>query len=148
MQVLKKLLLKSLEATAPVLAFDNGFTRPQMLQAMSGLRKACHFDFTVRTNTDGIAFDFQGKDNINLSNRHYIQQSLQGLRSGEYITSGIYDSSNAYVILSVPIPYGDKVVGVLHGSYKVSNFDALLSKQAAKAGNYGDGTFLLAEDGT
>jgi signal transduction histidine kinase/ActR/RegA family two-component response regulator len=140
-------LYVSLEATAPVLALENGFTRPQMLQALSSLREACNFDFTVRTNTDGIAFNFQGKDNINLANRRYIHQSLQGERSCEYVTAGIYDPSSAYVILSVPIPYRDKVVGVLHGSYKASNFDALLGKLAAQTGNYGSATFLLAADG-
>ena len=140
-------LYVSLEATAPVLAFENGLTRPQMLQALSSLREACNADFTVRTNTEGIAFNIQGKENINLANRHYIQQSLQGERSCEYVTAGIYDPSSAYLILSVPIPYGNKVVGVLHGSYKASNFDALLDKLATNADNYSSGTFLLAENG-
>jgi signal transduction histidine kinase/ActR/RegA family two-component response regulator len=140
-------LYVSLEATAPVLALENGFTRPQMLQALSSLREACNADFTVRTNPEGIAFNFQGKDNINLANRRYIHESLQGERSCEYVTAGIYDPSSAYLILSVPIRYGDKVVGVLHGSYKASNFDDLLSKLAAKTGNYGKDTFLLAADG-
>lgn len=139
-------LYVSLESVAPTLAFENGLTREQMLRSMTFLRKACGFDFVVRTNTDGIAFNYLGKDNINISNRKYIHEAIKGHRASEYVTAGTYDPSSAYLILAVPIFYQGQVVGVLHGSYKVSNFDALLSKLADNGRSYSSGTFILAAD--
>ena len=141
-------LYVSLEATAPILAFENGFTQEQMLRSMTALRTACGFDFVVRTNTDGIAFNYLGKGNINLAGRKYIHKALQGQRSFAYIQTGTYDPSSAYVILAVPVSYQQKIVGVLHGSYKVANFDILLNKLADSGSNFSSGTFLFAGDGT
>jgi len=140
-------LYVSLESVAPDLAFEAGFTQAQMLHSMSALQDACGFDFVVRTNIDGIAFNYLGKENINIANRRYIHEALQGRRACEYVNSGAYDPSNAYVILAVPVFYQQKVVGALHGSYKVSNFDTLLGKLADNGRTYSGGTFIFAADG-
>ena len=122
----------SLEAAAPLTAFEAGYTQKQMQHAMTALRNACGFDFVVRTNRDGIAFNYLGKGNIDLSKRRYIREALLGRRAGEYVTAGKYDPSSAYIILAVPVLYGDQVTGVLHGSYKASNFDGMLGGFAGK----------------
>jgi len=137
----------SLEAAAPMLAEEENLTKKQMLHSMSALREACGFDYVVRTNTDSLAFNYLGKGNINLAGRRYIQAALEGNRASEYVEAGKYDPSSAYVILAVPILYQDRAVGVLHGSYRVSNFDNLLSKLADNGRNYSSGTFILAADG-
>jgi len=137
----------SLEAAAPLTAFEAGYTQQQMLHAMTALRNACGFDFVVHTNRDGIAFNYLGKGNINLSKRRYIHEALRGKRSCEYVTAGTYDPSSAYVILAVPVFYGDQVVGVLHGSYKVSNFDSMLRRFARKGRSRSNSTFIVAADG-
>jgi hypothetical protein len=137
----------SLEAAAPMLAGEENLTKKQMLHSMSALREACGFDYVVRTNMNGLAFNYLGKGNINLAGRQYIQAALEGNRASEYVEAGKYDPSSAYVILAVPILYQDRAVGVLHGSYRVSNFDNLLSKLADNGRNYSSGTFILAADG-
>jgi hypothetical protein len=137
----------SLEGAAPLTAFEAGYTQKQMQYAMTALRNACGFDFVVRTNTKGIAFNYLGKENIDLSRRRYIHEALRGQRSCEYITAGTYDPSSAYVILAVPVFYGHQVVGVLHGSYKVSNFDGMLRRFARKGRSRSNGTFIAAADG-
>ena len=141
-------LYVSLDAVAPGLAFEAGFTQAQMLRAMTALRDACGFDYVVRTDTNGIAFNYLGRENIDLSGRQYIRDALRGLRTCEYVDSGTYDPGSAYIILAVPVFYGDAVVGVLHGSYKVSNFDRMLSRSADGGQSRSDGTFIIAEDGT
>jgi len=138
----------SLEAVAPNMAFETGLTQEQMMASMTALRNACEFDYVVRTNTDGIAFNYLGKENINLSGRQYIQDALRGQRACEYVDSGKYDPSSAYVILAVPVRHGDKVVGVLHGSYKVTNFDNMLSRFSDSGRIQNSDTFIAAGDGT
>ncbi len=138
----------SLEATAPNMVFESGFKQEQMLISMTALRNICGFDYVVRTDTNGIAFNYLGKENINLSGRQYIHEALQGHRTSEYVDSGKYDPDSAYVILAVPIFYKNTVVGVLHGSYKVSNFDNILSQYAANGYIKNRGTFIIADDGT
>jgi len=138
----------SLSAAAPGLAFEAGFTQDQMLLSMTALRNACGFDYVVRTNSEGIAFNYQGKENINLSGRQYIRDALQGKQACEYVASGTYDPSSAYVILAVPIAYNGTVTGVLHGSYKVSNLDGILAKFAKNGRITSSGTFIVAMDGT
>lgn len=138
----------SLEAVAPVLVFEEGYTQDQMLRSMTAVRDACGFDFVVRTNTDGIAFNYLGKSNINIANRQYIHDALQGHRACEYVAVGAYDPGSAYVILAVPIFYRGAVVGVLHGSYKISNVNAMLSKLAVDEHSYNNGTFIFTTDGT
>jgi signal transduction histidine kinase len=140
-------LYVSLEVAAPGLAFEAGFTQDQMLQSMNALRDACGFDYVVRTNTDGIAFNYQGKENIDLSGREYIHQALAGQRAFAYVDAGTYDPSSAYVILAVPITYGGSVVGVLHGSYKVSNFDNMLSGFVANSSSHSSATFIVTSGG-
>ena len=135
----------SLEATAPMLAVEEDLTKKQMLHSMSALREACGFDYVVRTNMKGLAFNYLGKGNINLAGRQYIQSALKGNRASEYVEAGKYDPNSAYVILAVPILYQDRVVGALHGSYRVSNFDNLLSKLADNGRNYSS-TFIMAAD--
>ena len=65
----------SLEAVAPNMAFETGLTQEQMMASMTALRNACEFDYVVRTNTDGIAFNYLGKENINLSGRRLFRCS-------------------------------------------------------------------------
>jgi signal transduction histidine kinase len=137
----------SLEAAAPNMAFENGFTQDQMLISMTALQNACGFDFVVRTNIDGIAFNQLGKENIDLSGRRYIHEALQGRQACECVDSGTYDSSSAYVILAVPIHFGGTVVGVLHGSYKMSNFDKMLSQLSNNGRIQSSGTFVVAGNG-
>jgi signal transduction histidine kinase len=141
-------LYQSLEAAAPQTVPEAGFTREQILQTMTSLREACGFDFVVRTDMQGIAFNDLGKENIDLSKRQYIHTALAGQRAIEYIDSGTYDPSNAYVILAVPVKYQGAVTGVLHGSYKVSNFDAMLAGFQQNNLDSGASTFLAAADGT
>jgi len=136
----------SLESAAPVLSYQAGFSKMQMLQTMTALREACGFDFVVRTNQNGIAFNDQGKENIVLSGRSYIHQALQGERACEYVSSGTYDPSSAYVILAVPIRCQGSVVGVLHGSCKASNFDQLLRKLDTDRKDFSS-TFIMSESG-
>jgi signal transduction histidine kinase/AmiR/NasT family two-component response regulator len=138
----------SLNAAAPQLAFEAGFSREQMLLAMRSLRSACGFDYVVRTNTDGIAFNYLGKGGIDLSKRQYIQTAISGQPACEYVKSGTYDPSSAYVILAVPIFYHGTPVGVLHGSYKVANFDGMLSRFAGSGRSQSGGIFVIDRDDT
>jgi signal transduction histidine kinase len=138
----------SLDSTAPGLVFESGFTQEQMLVSMSALRDACDFDYVVRTDVNGMAFNYLGKGNIDLSGRQYIHDALNGQKACEYVDSGTYDPASAYIILAVPIFYRNAVVGVLHGSYKVSNFDSLLSQYTDSRRIQDNGTFIIADDGT
>ena len=85
----------SLEATAPMLAVEEDLTKKQMLHSMSALREACGFDYVVRTNMKGLAFNYLGKGNINLAGRQYIQSALKGNRASEYVEAGKYDPNSA-----------------------------------------------------
>lgn len=141
-------LYTSIESVAPLLADETSCTRADKLFAMNALRDACGFDFVVRTNINGIAMNYLGAENIDLSEREYIHEALSGQRSLSYITSGTYDSDNAYVVLAVPIMYDGRCVGALHGSYATKNFVSLLTEIGQSVHTGGDMLSVIAADGT
>ncbi|MDO5563490.1 MAG: response regulator [Synergistaceae bacterium] len=140
-------LYESIEAVAPTMSFEAGYTQKQMLFGMNALRDARGLDFVVRTNMDGIAFNYMGKENIDLSKRAYIHKALGGNRSIEFVSSGAYDTGNSYVIMAVPIRFNGKVVGVFHGSYKAKNFVALLAKLSNEARRSSDEISIVTSGG-
>ncbi len=138
-------LFASIEAVAPTMAAEAGCTREQMLLSMNALRDAQGFDFVVRTNPDGSALNYLGKD-VDLSDRDYIREALGGARAVGFISSGAYDTGNAFVALAVPVRFEGKVVAVLHGSYKAANFITLLTELDEREGR--DAVSVIASDGT
>ncbi|MDD3336215.1 MAG: ATP-binding protein [Eubacteriales bacterium] len=140
-------MYRSLKAATAVMVFENGFTKEQMLEEMNALREACGFDFVVRTDTNGIAFNYLGAENIDLSKRGYIHEALDGKFAMEYINSGEYDTQNAYVVLAVPIYKNNEIVGVLHGSYTISSIEGMLDSLADKDRNSSTETFIFDSTG-
>lgn len=76
------------------------------------------------SSTDGRAVLSTG-DTTNIAERGYFQRSLTGERALERVENSVLHGWQR-IILSVPVKYGDKVIGVLHGSFEPEIFSELL----------------------
>lgn len=132
-----------LEAAAERVAENEELLAPQNIRRIKAIQENTDLERVGLIDTDGMAVYDNGAQK-SVAERRYFQEAIHGQMTLSDPLESMLDGATR-VILGVPVRKGDKVIGILSGSFNVTALSQMLFEDVY----HGEGmSLLVAADGT